>query len=128
MSFLEFNPNLKIIILANDNNLKRENLPFINRFEKHIISINNLLKEEYIELVNKVYNQLLLITSFNNNQKNKIDLSNMLIIKDIQEIGGMLYKIISNNNNIIEKDFIIEEIYKKLIPTFSQDLIISVKY
>ena len=132
-SFFEININLKIIVLANNNNLKRHNLPFINRFEKHIISMNDLLNKESIELAQEIFNQLLLITSFNNNKNNKIDLFNMLIIKDIQEIAGMIYKIISkmnlNDKSVLaKKDYIIEEIYKILVPTFSQDLIVSVKY
>jgi hypothetical protein len=51
-SFFEINAKLKIIVLAKQNDLKLENLTFINRFEKHIISIDNLLQEEYLEVKN----------------------------------------------------------------------------
>ena len=130
-SFFEINEKLKIIVLAKQNNLKLENLPFINRFEKHIISIDNLLKEEYLEIKNEIYKQLLSITSFNHNKKLKVDLLNMLLIKDQQELGGMIYKIIYNlekENKKVEKEFVIKKIYEILTPTFSQDLIISLKY
>ena len=120
----EINPNMKIIILTCHKKLSKENLPFINRFEKHIISINNLLNKEYINIAEKIWKDLNIITFFNNNKKLKINLKDMLIIKHCEEIAGLIYKIINMNN----KANIEEEIYKILVPTFSQDLIISIKY
>ena len=130
-SFFEINAKLKIIVLVKQNDLKLENLPFINRFEKHIISIDNLLKEEYLEVKNEIYKQLLSITSFNHNKKLKVNLLNMLVIKDQQELGGIIYKIMYNlekENKKFEKEFVIQKIYEILTPTFSQDIIISLKY
>ena len=131
--FFEINPEMKIIILTSHNQLRKENLPFINRFEKHIISMDNLLKKEYIDISKEIWNQLELITSYNNNKKLNIDLKDMLIIKNYEEIQGLVYKIITKNDleknkNINLKKYIEEEIYKILVPTFSQDLIISIKY
>ena len=124
----EINPNMKIIILTNHKKLTKENLPFIHRFEKHIISINNILKQEYVIIAEKIWNQLLQITSFNNNKNLKINLKDMLIIKYLDEISGLIYKIINTKNNNIDNIDIEKEIYKILVPTFSQDLIIAIKY
>ena len=57
----EINPNLKIIVLTNHKKLTKENLPFINRFEKHNISMKNLLKKEYIEIAENIWKKLSLI-------------------------------------------------------------------
>ena len=124
----EINPNMKIIILTNHKKLTKENLPFINRFEKHIISINNILKQEYIDLGEKIWNQLMQIVTFNKNKNLKINLKEMLIIKYRDEISCLIYKIINMEKNISNNIDIEKEIYKILVPTFSQDLIISIKY
>ena len=124
----EINPDLKIIILSNYNKLTKENLPFINRFEKHLVTINNLLKKEYIVIAEEIWKKINLIISFNNNKKLKVNLKDILIIKSYEEIAGLLYKIINSENENITKDKIEEEIFKIIVPTFSQDLIVSIKY
>ena len=69
----EINQNLKIIILTNHKKLTKENLPFINRFEKHIISMNNLLNKENVEIAENIWKQLNQIITFNNNKNLKIN-------------------------------------------------------
>ena len=125
----EINPNMKIIILTNHRKLTKENLPFINRFEKHILSINNLLEKSQINLTEKIWNQLLQICSFNKNKNLKINLRDMLVIKHSEEISALIYKILNSKKIKENIDINIEqEIYKILVPTFSQDLIVAIKY
>ena len=113
---------MKIIILTNHRKLTKENLPFINRFEKHILSINNLLEKSQINLTEKIWNHLLQICSFNKNKNLKINLRDMLVIKHSEEISALIYKILNSKKIKENIDINIEqEIYKILVPTFSHD-------
>ena len=43
------NENTRFIVLVDKNKLKEQKLPFLSRFEKHIITFNSLLKEKDLE-------------------------------------------------------------------------------
>lgn len=116
---------------------KRKIHHFFHRFEKHIISIENFLTEEYIEIAKKIYIDIEKISTFNKNKKLIIDLEHVLINCGLEEIEGLIYKIINDKKNeefIKDKskkekeEFIMKEFYKKIVPTFCQDIIASVKY
>ena len=49
------NDSLKIIILIEPKALAHQDPPFINRFQKHIISLDNLLSKKEMEIANTFY-------------------------------------------------------------------------
>ena len=75
------NPNFHVIVIVNREQIKKLSLdpPFLNRFEKHIITYNMLLEEKDKEICKKISDYLELISSFNKNKNLKIDLDKLLI-------------------------------------------------
>ena len=67
----EVNRNFHAVVLVN--NIQIENLkldpPFLNRFEKHIVSFRMLLDEEDIKIAQKITDYINLISTYNNNKK-----------------------------------------------------------
>jgi len=151
----EVNDNFRCIILLDKNELDEQDPPFINRFEKHIITFKNLLDGKSIKLTSDIVND---INKFSNDRKikSKIDISFELINCDLEEIRGITYQLLISdkeintnenenedenenegntmNSELIAKslnpespELITEKIYKKVVPTFSQDLLFYFK-
>jgi len=134
----EVNKDFHAIVIVNKdqiNNLKLDP-PFLNRFEKHIVSFNMLLEEKDIEIANKITEYIDLISSFNNNKNLKIDLEKLLINCKQHNIEGLIFKIknekLKNENEEWVKkegpeyeDNMIKAVLNKIVPTFCQDIIAS---
>ena len=132
------NDNFKVIVLVDKQNIPKEDPPFLNRFEKHIISFSNILADKLISLSDEIYSVLNEIISFNLNinikddenkkdKKNKknelnIDLNKNIKYIDNEEVRGLVYQ--ATKNNIKEKNDIIKYILNKIAPAFTEDLII----
>ena len=52
------NDGFKCIILVDQNSIDKEEPPFLNRFEKHIISFEYLLPRKISEKADKIYNMI----------------------------------------------------------------------
>ena len=133
----EVNRNFHVVVLVN--NIQIQNLkldpPFLNRFEKHIVSFRMLLDEEDINIGQKIYDYIKLIVTYNNNKKLKLDLGKLLINCKQHDIEGLIFKIKTDNPAILKdkgtkdyENYIMNEIFKKIVPTFCQDIIASIKY
>ena len=133
----EVNRNFHVVVLVN--NIQIQNLkldpPFLNRFEKHIVSFRMLLDDEDISIGQKIYDYIKLIVTYNNNKKLKLDLEKLLINCKQHDIEGLIFKIKTDNPAILKdkgtkdyENYIINEIFKKIVPTFCQDIIASIKY
>ena len=138
------NPDFHVIVIVNREQIKKLSLdpPFLNRFEKHIITYNMLLDEKDIEISKKICNYLDLISTFNNNKNLKIDLEKLLVNCKEHQIASFIFKI-KNDLKIKDKpkvedkddftiieankyeDVMIKEVFKKIVPTFCQDIIAS---
>ena len=131
------------VVIVNKNQIQQLKLdpPFLNRFEKHIINFDILLGDKDKEIANKIYEFIKLISSFNEDKNLRIDLGKLLINCEKHNIEGLIFKI--KNDYIKDKseeeikkleiqpeyeDFIIKESFKKIAPTFCQDIIASMKY
>ena len=126
------NDKFKVIVLVDKENIPNEDPPFINRFEKHIVSFNNILSNDLIDIskeIDLIFEDLksyfLQINEYQNNLKeglysNQLNTNIKLINKE--EIRGLVY--IASKQGIIKKDDIIKFIFNKIVPTFSEDMII----
>ena len=132
----------KCIVLVDEKDLDKQDTPFLNRFEKHIISFEYLLKKEYIDEAEKIYN---IIQSFSNQrlQDNngidiKFNLSYLLINCDKEEIQGIIYNKFSElekenkekakgKPNLLVQDFQ-DLVLEKIALTLPQDIIFLLKY
>ena len=114
------NDNFKCVVLLDSKDIEKQDPPFLNRFEKHIVSFDVLLEESLMEL-SKEFSEMIndLVKS---DKELSIDLSKELINCDLEEIQGIIYKNkVSNPNR--NKDIYIEKIIEKIAPTLSQDVI-----
>ena len=109
-SLVQVNEKFRIIILVNEENINYEEKPFLNRFEKQIFSINNILKKEELNLIDHCY-------SFIEKFKTIYGFHNLdYINKDLL----YLFFIPKSNEKEINRE---NEFWKKLISLFSQEMI-----
>ena len=133
--------DFKCVILINENEIYKKDPPFLNRFEKHIISFNIFLNQKEIDICDNIYkmfNQLF-------NSSNYIDLNKQKINFGKEEIYGLFYKIkgkygFKDNNNVIcthnnndnnnnfDYEKIKDEIITILTLNLSQDIIIYAQF
>ena len=122
------NNNFKTIVYMNKENIPESDPPFLNRFEKHLVSITNILEKKYIEIADDIYNVLSEIISFkldNQNKNNKLMLNKNIKFIDKDEVSGLVY--ISIKKGKKEKNKIIEYILEKIVPTFTEDMIVYIQ-
>ena len=138
------NNDFHVIVIVNREQIKKLSLdpPFLNRFEKHIITYNMLLNEKEKEISKKICKYLELISTFNDNKNLKIDLDKLLVNCEEHQIESLIFKIkndlkhkknliVENKDDInkIEQDNnennMIIEVFNKIVPTFCQDIIAS---
>ena len=131
------NKDFHAIIIVNKNQIDNYKLdpPFLNRFEKHIINFEMLLENIDIKIANNIKEYFNLISSFNNHEKLKIDLGDLLINCKLYNIQGLIFKSLKDLENInnykktfVKKDknyedIITKNVLKKIVPTLCQDII-----
>ena len=133
------NDKFKVIVLVEKNQIDNQEPPFLNRFEKHIISFSYLLNEELLELAEEIYNTLIQIYKIkiidkNNNNINveKKFKKNLKFLRE-EEIKGLVYlaskklennNINNNKNENYNRDDIIKFVLEKISPCFTEELMI----
>ena len=108
------NEKFRCIILLEKNNVDEQDPPFLNRFEKHLISFKYILTEKQNLIAKELFEEIRDLTTIPEN-KNILPL---LININIEEIRCLILEI-SMGGKDIEKN--LYQIYKFLIPTFSQE-------
>ena len=132
-TFSLVNDGFKCIVLVDEKSLEKQMPPFLNRFEKHIISFEYLLSKDFIKQSEDVY---FLIQDFAeiHSKENKLDikfnLKDLLINSDLEEIQGIIYSKISEYQKLGKKlmvqdlqDLVLE----KVALTLPQDIIFLLK-
>ena len=89
------NDNFRCVILLDKNEIDKQDPPFINRFEKHIITFEYLLNKNQVKISNQI-NQLFNGLIGNEEQKLKINLKFQLLNCDLEEIQGIVYQLSEN--------------------------------
>ncbi len=128
----EVNKDLRFIILLDPEDIFKQDPPFLNRFEKHIISFDYILEPKENELATNIFNKLKSLSEPKNIDKKQLEvnLSKQLINFDLEEIKGLIYKYKLERKEEKELTFIecLEYILEIIVPTFSQDLIVFIKH
>ena len=132
----EVNRNFHVIVLVNNLQIQQLKLdpPFLNRFEKHIINYNMLLEKEDLAIISKINDYIKLIATFNKNEnKLRLDLDKLLINCKPHDIAGLVFKLKNENPDIVKEigneryeEFMVDSIFKKIVPTFCQDIVASI--
>ncbi|OUM67355.1 hypothetical protein PIROE2DRAFT_58828 [Piromyces sp. E2] len=85
------NDNFRCIVLLDKNEIDKQDPPFINRFEKHIMSFKYLLNKNQIEIAKQIFNLINELIK-KESKKVKIDLNYELLNCDLEEIQGIVYQ------------------------------------
>ena len=88
------------------------------KLEKHVLSFKDLLTKVQAKLSKDILKMLKSLIQSNDKKECKVDLSKQLININKDEIYGLIFN--STKANIVE---IKEEVFKKIIPNFSQNII-----
>jgi len=111
------NDNTKFIILVDKNNLRKQKLPFLSRFEKHIITFDTLLDKEDKDNSKNILNICKKMVSVKDINYN---MDNILVNTNEDIINGYVY-LYKNRQKNSYKNIIKDNI----IPILSQDIIYS---
>ena len=123
-TFSFVNDNFRCIIDVDKDQINKEEAPFLNRFEKHIMSFEYLLNKEQIQESEKIKSKLNELVKYKENVYKGInyDLSKLLINCNIDEIQALLYKAVKEQK---KDDEITDYILDKIALTLPQDIIIN---
>ena len=113
------NKNFRCIVLLEQADVNEQDPPFLNRFEKHFMSFRYLLTENQNRLAKEIYNEIKDLTTIPENKK----MLPFLVNINIEEIRCLLLYLTSIYNEDVENHII--DIYKLLIPTFTQENILN---
>ena len=124
----EVNKDSRCIILVEAEKLENISFPLLNRFEKQIISLNNLLNEDEIEQGKKIYKNLIsLITYEIYKKKPNISLKSEIINLNEEEINGLIYQLKHNGEKLTYENTR-DYIYQKYANILTQDVIVFSNY
>ena len=130
------NKEFKIIIFDNKKTMNKAEPPFLNRFEKIILSLSQLIKLKQKNLAEIIYNEIDL-EKVGINYKHNYKLKNLLIGCHKEDILGMIYNEINSseqakyknkiqeNENDNDIEYIKKNIFNKIYKLLPQDIIIN---
>ena len=120
------NKKFKCIVNVDRNDINKQEPPFLNRFEKHIIAYENLLNKDLTEIAKNIFDDFNIII----NSKKKFiidnyDFEKILVNLNLEEIKGMVYKVSKYEK---DENKIIKEVLSKIALILPQDAIFQIKY
>ena len=125
------NDKFRCIVNVEDDKIKKEEPPFLNRFEKHMISFENLLDENCIKKSKDIYNILVELTQNNDPEQAFLginyDLKDIFINLDQEEINAYIYKI-NKGKQLSQFDDLSDKVIEKLSLLLPQDILLFKKY
>ena len=125
-TFSLVNDDFRCIVSVNYEQIDQEEAPFLNRFEKHIVSLDYLLSDNLKLESLKIFGKLKEMISLKKDEYKGInyDLKNLLINFDLEEIQGIIYQA---DKKGIKRGDLINEVISKISLTLPQDIILCLK-
>jgi len=126
-TFSYVHKNFRCIVNVDINQIDNEEAPFLNRFEKHILSYEFLLRRELLNEARNIYNILgeLIMVNLNNYKGINYDFSKILINCNLEEIQGIVYQ--ASKRGIL-KENLINEVLETIALVLPQDILYSMNY
>ena len=121
------NRSFRVIVMVDKNYLYKVEPPFLNRFEKMILSFSQLIDEKQKNIANIISSELDM-KKCEDKLKYKINyrLKNLLIGCHKEHLLAMIYyEIDSNEKNIKDENKIIDNIFNKIYKLLPQDIIVN---
>ena len=127
-AFSFVNDNFRCIVNVDYKQINDEEPPFLNRFEKQIVSFDYLLDKELLKESEEIYNKLNELITYDQNVFKGInyDLKKIFPNFDLEEIQGIMYQASKISNK--KKQDIIDEVISKMALTLPQDILICIKF
>ena len=125
-TFAYVNKDFRCIVTADIEEINNEEAPFLNRFEKHIMSFEYLLPNELIKEAENIKSILDKIVKCDDKKFKAIpyDLGILLANNSLEEIQGLIYEA---NKKGLNKEEMIESVLSQFALTLPQDIIINMK-
>ena len=127
-TFSLVNNEFKCIVMVDEKQILKEEPPFLNRFEKHIIDFEYLLtKNDLLNLSYRILNikKNLEEMKMANGEKLKYDISKLFINCNKEEIQGIIYYLSQKKKSVEDiEDFI----FQKISMVLPQDIILLMNY
>ncbi len=122
-AFSLVNDNFRCIVNVDVNQIDSEEPPFLNRFEKHIVSYENLLPELYKEESIRIHGILNELIEYDKNQFKAFNysLKKIFISSDLEDIQEIVYNAYKKG---IKFQDVINEVIKKISLILPQDIIL----
>ena len=126
--------NFKCIVMEDKKYINMVDPPFLNRFEKFMISIDKLLSPAKKKFFEEIWDNGINLTEIIENVEKifdiNYDLKNLLIGCKKQDIQGLIFNLSQNNDDsknekIEDKEEIKRQIYDKISKLLPQDIIIN---
>ena len=112
------NKDFRCIVLLDQEDVNEQDPPFLNRFEKHLMSFTYLLTESQNNLAKEIYEEIKDLTTIPENK----EMLPFLVNINIEEIRCLLLYYASIFPDYQDH---VKDIYKLLIPTFTQENILN---
>ena len=134
-TFSLVNDDFKCIVLVDQNVIDTEEPPFLNRFEKHVISFEYLLTVEMSKEAETIYKLIQDLVKFHLPEDDKFHLSyeiNKLLVNcDKEEIQGIIYskfREFQMKGQQLQTQDLQDYVLEKISLTLPQDIILFIKY
>ena len=128
-SNLKVGNKFRCAILLHNDNILNQDPPFLHRFEKQLVPFSFLLDESKLKKGEEIFLSFKDLMTLNELFINNclIEFDNQILNYSQDEIYGIIYKQYTNNNTIEIKEFE-KEVFKKIVKTFSQDMLLLMYY
>ena len=124
-TFAYVNNDFRCIVSVDIDQIENEEAPFLNRFEKHIISFEYLLDQDLIKECNKIKSILdLLVKPDNKFKAIYYDLEKLLINCNIDEIQALVYQAKIEGK---KKEDMANYVYERIALTLPQDILVNME-
>ena len=131
-TFSLVNDNFKCIVLVDQNMIDKEEAPFLNRFEKHVISFEYLLTVEMVRVSEEIYELIQDLSKIHLPEKDRFeityDINKLLVNCDKEEIQGIIFSKYQSQGKKLQLQELQDYVLEKIALTLPQDIILLMKY
>ena len=134
-TFSLVNDEFKCIVLVDQNVIDFEEPPFLNRFEKHIISFEYLLTIEMNKAAEDIYTLIQDLVKIHLPEEDKFkisyDIKKLLVNCDKEEIQGIIYskyRELQMEGRHLQIQDLQDYVLEKISLTLPQDIVLLIKY
>ena len=124
--YTPINREFRVIIMVNKNYMDKVEPPFLNRFEKMLLSFSQLISEKQKNLANSIADEFD-VTKYVNKLMYKINyrLKDLLIGCHLEDILGMIYYELDSDEKGVDDSKIKINIFDKIYKLIPQDIIVN---